>query len=541
MMIKRFLGLLASVALVVTGCNQDPLYDIPEENDPKEQEDPNKEDPDVEDPDDGGMSVEDPTRLDVAVSVNREVLEIGQDRLDWEVGDNIYVFFDYSQRTEDVEYMIMTWDGKAWTHRFSNFTLQRFLRESKTQGKLYALHFPEGKPAFADKTKKISNTVYDLLFNLDDETKTTGLTGYWACLGAPYTIDQNGRLTASLDMTLGAPYVFFYLPGVEYSGHYLFTSDKTQPSYPYSLTCYTGTNPRIEVSISNLGNSRTPVKGSFFQGGVLFTESLFSSASGVSSNYVISITDTQGTDTVSDDVDYILSLKARTIKPHDVVMLPPLTDKNWHACVDMGNGLKWAKSNVGAKAEKDPGDYFAWGETVPHYEDGYARYVEAHWREGMEQGYCWENYKFIKDDGSSFTKYNESKLTLDPEDDAATVLWGKPWRIPTRDEWLLLNNASYYTWEPDIWYGALRGIYVTSKTTNCTIYFCINGYYKYDGMADLHDGYYWTSSLYPSAISRAWLFSFFQNFQGPSSYTVPHGTAHANRFFGINVRPVMSK
>ena len=38
--------------------------------------------------------------------------------------------------------------------------------------------------------------------------------------------------------------------------------------------------------------------------------------------------------------------------------------------VPMGDGLNWALKNVGASSPADYGDYFAWGETEPYYQDG---------------------------------------------------------------------------------------------------------------------------------------------------------------------------
>ena len=84
---------------------------------------------------------------------------------------------------------------------------------------------------------------------------------------------------------------------------------------------------------------------------------------------------------------------------------------NGHDYVDLGlpSGVKWATRNVGAEKPEDYGDYFAWGETSPKEE------------------YTSENSvtfgEDIGDDISGKVRY-----------DAATVNWGRNWRMPTKEQ-----------------------------------------------------------------------------------------------------------
>ena len=104
--------------------------------------------------------------------------------------------------------------------------------------------------------------------------------------------------------------------------------------------------------------------------------------------------------------------------------------------VDLGLSVKWAKCNVGAKTETDYGYYFQWGDTAD-----------------KSNAECsWASYKHCNGSYTTLKKYNntteygenpDNKITLDPEDDAATQIMGGNWRMPTKDEIQeLLDNTT---------------------------------------------------------------------------------------------------
>lgn len=121
-----------------------------------------------------------------------------------------------------------------------------------------------------------------------------------------------------------------------------------------------------------------------------------------------------------------------TAEVDSIVFVPAQDNPNPynHEYVDLGlpSGTKWAKYNIGASAD-DPeaiGDYFAWGEIAP------------------KTSFRLDNYKFYDADTQTYTKYNatDGKTSLDPEDDAATQLWGSGWSIPSEEDWVdLFNNC----------------------------------------------------------------------------------------------------
>lgn len=129
---------------------------------------------------------------------------------------------------------------------------------------------------------------------------------------------------------------------------------------------------------------------------------------------------------------------------------------NGHEYVDLGlpSGLKWATCNVGASNPVEYGDFFSWGETdckgnFEKYSNysltNYKYYKRTETKEidkdGFEVTVIKSGYtKYVTDSGYGYESYTDNKTILDLEDDAAHVIWGGGWRIPTRSEWEELEN-----------------------------------------------------------------------------------------------------
>ena len=100
--------------------------------------------------------------------------------------------------------------------------------------------------------------------------------------------------------------------------------------------------------------------------------------------------------------------------------------------VDLGlpSGNLWAKCNIGANSEDEAGLYFQWGDTQGYTAEQVGKDKQ------FDSDYS--DYKF----GSStnLSKYNSSdgKIILDLEDDAAYVILGEGWRMPTMDDFVEL-------------------------------------------------------------------------------------------------------
>ncbi len=103
-------------------------------------------------------------------------------------------------------------------------------------------------------------------------------------------------------------------------------------------------------------------------------------------------------------------------------------------CVDLGlaSGLLWGKCNMGTTEPTKPGDYYAWGETETKkkYAENYKFYGKSSLKDGV--------IKYNRRDG---------KMVLELEDDAANVVLGVGYRIPTKEDWKELLDEC--TWEAE--------------------------------------------------------------------------------------------
>ena len=151
--------------------------------------------------------------------------------------------------------------------------------------------------------------------------------------------------------------------------------------------------------------------------------------------------------------------------------------ENYVEQVDLGlpSGTIWAAWNLGASSPEEYGDYYAWGETELQYKN------------------IWETYKFGTKD--NLTKYNEEdrKTILDLEDDAAHVILGGKWHIPTREQIQeLFDNTTNEHSELN----GVKGRLFTSKTNNNTLFFPYSGFKS--GSSIVGGGLWsscWSSSL----------------------------------------------
>jgi uncharacterized protein (TIGR02145 family) len=158
--------------------------------------------------------------------------------------------------------------------------------------------------------------------------------------------------------------------------------------------------------------------------------------------------------------------------------------------VDMGLSVKWASFNVGASKQEDCGSYFAWGETDP--EKTSFSWTTYKWSGGVYQD---EMTKYCTLASEGLNGFKDSKVTLEPDDDAARKVYGSNWRMPTKAEFeeLIDPGKCIVKWDS---LNGVPGLKVTSKKTGKFIFLPAAGGKSGDSMSGLNTfGRYWSSSL----------------------------------------------
>ena len=208
-----------------------------------------------------------------------------------------------------------------------------------------------------------------------------------------------------------------------------------------------------------------------------------------------------------------------------------------HPYVDMGEGHKWAITNVGADTPWGVNDYFAWGDPVVHY----VTQDPLVWKEEYDDGYNLIHYRF--NTGVNFfmgqSKYNldDGKTVLDPEDDPATVNWSASWRTPVGEEWQWLVDNTTRTWE------TLNGVFgrmITSNVNGNSIFLRAAGTYTSTSPSTdqtQQECQYWSSECHSSYFTLGIRYCEYVGNTNPDEN--PVGTIL--RVFGLAVRPVVNE
>ena len=160
--------------------------------------------------------------------------------------------------------------------------------------------------------------------------------------------------------------------------------------------------------------------------------------------------------------------------------------------VDLGlpSGTLWATCNIGATSPEKSGSFFAWGETKTKerfHPDNYAWCIDG------------SLYKINKYNYDSDSDYRDGKLELDPEDDAANVIMGHGWQIPSERQFRELMNSRYCTskWCKLNGTGGYLFTSVVEGYEGRSIFLPIVGYRDVDQLRSPKErGYYWCNSLY---------------------------------------------
>ena len=246
--------------------------------------------------------------------------------------------------------------------------------------------------------------------------------------------------------------------------------------------------------------------------------------------------------------------------PSGTGRIQPVT--NGHEYVDLGvryngNKILFATMNIGASSPEDFGDYFAWGETSKRYTRIEGKTVigkpfdlnYAPYHTGSDRSSGWSKYIPI---GSAFRYFGcvvDNKLTLDPEDDVASVLWGGDWRMPDREHLAMLTVDSVVDcrWVSNYNSTNTVGLLITGKGdySSASIFLPAAGWCfeerligcidSFDGLE--YHGSYWSRTVDLRVSADAWIYFFSEHGEPSYENIIAMGTEF--RESGLPVRPVI--
>ena len=193
------------------------------------------------------------------------------------------------------------------------------------------------------------------------------------------------------------------------------------------------------------------------------------------------------------------------------------------AYVDLGlpSGTLWATCNLGAEAPEQYGDYFAWGETESKTTYNWSTYKYSYGDSNVEL-----LTKYCNSADFGYNGFTDNLTRLEPTDDAATVILGNDWCMPTYDQWKELYEHTSWDWTSK---KGTKGILFTADNGNTLFLPAAGGRYDDNLFYFNVEGLYWSSELY--VVSSVSYFNFNMDFC--SMKYGPHRT-------GYSVRPVRS-
>ena len=211
-------------------------------------------------------------------------------------------------------------------------------------------------------------------------------------------------------------------------------------------------------------------------------------------------------------------------KPQSYLTCP---DDHHPHIIDLGlpSGTKWACCNVGATTPEAYGGYYAWGETEEKsvYNDVTYLYATG---EDVDGNGWYDDY--LSDTDTDGVWKNLGDDIAGTQYDVAHVKWGGSWVMPSREQQDELRNNCTYEWTT---VNGVEGGKFTSKTNGGIIFLPAAGTRGGSGLYFAgSNGYYWSSTQYPSYTKFAYGLRFNSGSTDWSNY---------DRDYGRSVRPVV--
>ena len=440
---KKAFFFLACIALLSAGCNkvmpeEDPAEDLPRH-----------------------------LTVDIQVSVGSDTRAV---KTEWRTGDKVYVVFDAICKLKKACFLTLTYTGTSWIGEFSDPALEAYLLDpANSAGNLGAIYLSDDlRPIFYyfATDEGASPMMHYMSLANKDSFKGFFMRSGWQ---EPYTV-VDGKLTAEINLFPESETVHFFIPGIssEKAGNYTLSCTNLHPFiFDFFYFWYTDPSDLNGPYTENFaGSSGAPVRAWYYDGGGAFFGKVSGTMLDQETEYVITVTDNNGTpDDVSDDVYYTLA-KTATLHRRDAIRLPSLSDQGWvktyaqyrgtlngHPWVRMADGRRWSTLNAGAESESDPGNYISHSDA--------------------SQG---------------------------------STVWGGGWRLPIVQDWdRLLNNSAHVLtpeWSTDGGDPSFLGLRITmanqdpSDPDPLSLFLPAAGYITPENeSAGTGLGYYWTDGV----------------------------------------------
>ncbi len=208
--------------------------------------------------------------------------------------------------------------------------------------------------------------------------------------------------------------------------------------------------------------------------------------------------------------------------------------------IDLGLSVLWATANIGADSPTEVGNYYAWGETEPQLNNAYSwsTYLREFGCPISGFADCATDKDPMKDYVKGGTKCDFDNGIAGSDFDAAKVVLGEQWHMPTVAEFNELANPDNCSWEYVQNYNDIEGVdgfVITSKVVGyggAYIFIPCSGY-LYNGNTSNGQFTYWSAC--PSSFSKGGA----QDFRMSKDLNVTIG--FSNRYVATPIRAVKKK
>lgn len=236
-----------------------------------------------------------------------------------------------------------------------------------------------------------------------------------------------------------------------------------------------------------------------------------------------------------DNDDLLLKREGKGVRVFD--SLKGIIESDYWVDMGLPSGTLWAKANIDVTT--DSGLTEVNGEISPY------TYVASFFSWGNTDGHT-PNSEHTFDytfDSTNYDSTSGKALTgnIPPSQDAAVVNLGKPWRMPSTEDFSELLNSNYTQYvnasgtvvtatNKEVTINGVKGVCLMSKINGNTLFLPCCGHSSGNAQANYGSrGYYWKSTMATAANGRCYRIQ-------TSGITANHSVA---KYYGFPIRPVI--